>query len=287
MATSDVPPAAPTPAPAPVPAPAKKSNTLVIVLCVVFGLLFLILASCVGTCIYVGKKAKAYAKETEKNPAISQIAMVAAFTPGIEVVSKDLEAGTIVIKNKKTGETVKFDSKDFSQEKMAAMVEKLAKGKSGNVSLSSEATSVTAESASAPVEPAAKQPETSVENVPSAAQSSAQASTLKSFGPDFPIYTGGNVVTSEASHNTFAGVSTSQHVFRTNDAPDTVASFYEKKLTDEGYAVLASENGSDSNGPKLSRIFQKGGMNSTLNFEARMDDGKTRVEVSQVVVKQQ
>src|SRR4051812_16919883 len=141
MATSDVPPAAPAPAPVPAPVPAKKSNTLVIVLCVVFGLLFLILASCVGTCIYVGKKAKAYAKETEKNPAISQIAMIAAFTPGIEVVSKDLDAGTIVIKNKKTGETVKFDSKDFSKDKMAAMIEKLSKGKDNDVPVNSESSS--------------------------------------------------------------------------------------------------------------------------------------------------
>src|ERR1700712_4793388 len=101
MPTPEMPAA---PAPAPAPASAKKSNTLVIVLCVFLGLFLLILASCVGTCMYVGKKAKDYAKESKKNPQISALAMVAGFTPGVEVVSKDLDAGTIVLKNTKTGE---------------------------------------------------------------------------------------------------------------------------------------------------------------------------------------
>ena len=289
MATSDVPPAAtvPAPAPAPAPVPAKKSNTLVIVLCVVFGILFLILASCVGTCIYVGKKAKDYAKENEKNPAISQIAMIAAFTPGIEVVSKDLDAGTIVIKNKKTGETVKFDSKDFSQEKMAAIIEKMARGKGVNVPVDSESTSSTTESKPAPAEPVAEEPAAPVEKEVSASPTSDHTSALKTFRPDFPVYTGGNVVTSESSQNTFAGVSTAQHVFETSDAPDKVAAFFDKKLVGDGYTVLASENATDSNGPKLSRVFQKSGMSATVNFEVRIEDGKTHVEVNQVVLKQQ
>ena len=91
------------PAPVPAPAPAKKSNTLVIVLCVVLGMMLLALASCVGTCFYFGKKAKAYARDSEKNPRISALALAAAIAPGVEVVSKDLDAGTIVLKNTKTG----------------------------------------------------------------------------------------------------------------------------------------------------------------------------------------
>jgi len=293
MASSDVPPAAPVPAPAPAPAPvpAKKSNTLVIVLCVVFGFLFLIFASCVGTCFYFGKKAKdkaaEYSSENRKNPAIAQIALAAALAPGIEVVSKDLDAGTIVIKNKKTGETMKFDSKDFSQEKMAAMFEKMARGKGVNVPVDAESTSSATESKPAPAEPVAEEPAAPVEKEVGASPSSEHTLTLKSFRPDFPVYTGGNVVTSEASQNTFAGVSTAQHVFETSDAPDKVAAFYDKKLAGDGYTVLASENATDSNGPKLSRVFQKSGMSATVNFEVRIEDGKTHVEVNQVVLKQQ
>jgi hypothetical protein len=285
MATSDVPPA--SPAPTPVPAPAKKSNTLVIVLCVVFGLLFLILASCVGTCIYVGKKAKDYAKENQKNPAISQIALAATFAPGIEIVSKDLDAGTIVLKNKKTGEIVKFDSKDFTQDKVNAMIEKLAKGKGVDVALKSETTTTVTESKPDSSESTEKEvPAPAPQAAVSAAQSSAQAVTLKNFRPDFPIYPG-KIVTTEATQNTFAGVSSTQHIFETADAPEKVGEYYEKKLTDNGYTVLASENSSDSNGPKISRILQKSEINATVNFEARIEDGKTRVEVNQVALKPQ
>jgi len=288
MATSDIPPASPAPVPPPAPAPAKKSNTLVIVLCVVFGILFLMLASCVGTCIYVGKKAKAYAKDTEKNPAISQIAMVATFTPGLEVVSKDLDAGTIVIKNKKTGETVKFDSKDFSQEKMTEMIEKMAKGKTVDTTPDARTVSATGETAKAEAaEPAASEPPAPAEPVANETPSADQATTLKSFRSDFPVYAGSDVTTIEASQNTFAGVSTSQHVFETSDAPAKVAAFYEKKLAANGYTVLASENGSDSDNPRLTRVFQKTEVNGTVSFEARLEDGKTHVEVSQVVLKQQ
>ena len=291
MATSDVPPASPAPAPTPAPVPAKKSNTLVIVLCVVFGLMFLILASCVGTCVYFGKKAKdkatEYSQETKKNPAIAQMALAAAFAPGIEVVSKDLDAGTIVLKNKNTGEIIKFDSKDFTQDKVSALIEKMAKGKGVNVDLKSETTTTVTESKPDSSESTEKEaPAPAPQPAVTAAQSSAQAVTMKNFRPDFPIYSG-KIVTTTATQNTFAGVSTAQHIFETTDAPEKIAEFYEKKLTDDGYTVLASENSSDSNGTKLSRIFQKSGSNSTVNFEARIDEGKTHVEVSQVALKQQ
>ncbi len=292
MATPDLPPASPPPAPAPAPAPAKKSNTLVIVLCVVFGLLFLILASCVGTCIYVGKKVKEkgdeYNKENQKNPAVAKLALTAAFMPGIEVVSKDLDAGTIVLKNKKTGEVFTFDSKNFSADKVEAILQQVATGKGVNARIKSETVTPVTEPKPEVAEPAEKEvsspaPTQSV----SAAQSSAQSATLKNFRPDFPIYPG-KIVTTEASQNTFAGVSTAQHKFQTTDAPEKVAEFFEKKLADNGYTVLASENSSDSNGPKFSRVLQKGSSNTTMNIEAHIDeDGKTFVEVNQVALKQQ
>lgn len=291
MATPDVPPASPSPAPTPAPAPAKKSNTLVIVLCVVFGLLFLILASCVGTCVYLGKKMKdkgnELARDQEKNPMIAQLALAANFAPGIEVVSKDLDAGTIVLKNKNTGETFKFNSKDFNGSNVGAMLEKIAKGKGADVTLKSETTTTVTESKPDTSESTEKEaPAVATQTVVTEAQSSAQSATLKNFRPDFPIYSG-KIVTTTATQNIFAGVSTAQHVFETADAPEKVADFYEKKLTDDGYSVLASENSSDSNGPKVSRIFQKGSANATVNFEARIEDGKTHVEVNQVALKQQ
>ena len=276
MSTPDLPPAA-----VPAPAPAKKNNTLVIVLCIGFGVLLLILASCVGTCIYVGKKAKDYAKESERNPKISALALAAAIAPGVEVVSKDLDAGTIVLKNTKTGEVLKLDAKNFSEDKIGEVLEKIMRGK--NLNGMPQSGTVTRASES---EPAATSAASDSNETVSVAQAEAQEATLKNFPPDFPRYVGGGVTTVEATQKLVAAVSTSQHSFLTNDAPDAVADFYLKQLSSVGYTVVASENGSDSNGAKLSRVFQRGEGRSTFNLEVYIEEGKTRVDANQVVLKQ-
>ena len=263
MSTTDQPP---PPAPAPPPAaPAKKSNTLVIVLCVVLGLMVIFIGGCFATCVYVGKKAKAYAKESEKNPKISALAMAAAFAPGIEVVSKDLDAGTIVLRNKKTGETVKIDSASFSQDKIAEVLQKVAEGKGAATTTRQEATTTATTATEQPA---------------------AQAANLKKFPADFPLYTGGGAKTIEASQQTFAGMSSSQQIFTTNDSPSDVADFFGKKLTAAGYVLQASDNTADDHGPTATGVYQKDGMNMTFNLNAHIEDGKTHVEVSLVQLKQ-
>lgn len=259
-----------------------------IVLCVIFGLLFLIIAGCVGTCMYVGKKAKDYAKDSQKSPQITALSTIAAFTPDIEVVSKDLDAGTIVLKNKKTGEITKLSAKDFSTDRVASVIDKIKQGIPVSSSTNPESTSSAAEPAaeSAPAENTSSSSTSSAEEPTSAAQSAAQQSALKNFPKDFPVYDGSGVKTIEATQNTFAGVSSSVHTFSTSDSPDAVAEFYGKKLTADGYTVMASENSSNENGPKLTRIFQKEGMSSTVNIEVHVQGGKTQVQVNQVLLKQ-
>jgi len=288
MSTPDLPPApapVPAPNPAPAPPPAKKSNTLLIVLCVIFGLLFLFLASCVGTCLYVGKKAKDYAKDSQKNPQITALSTIAAFTPDIEVVSKDLDAGTIVLKNKKTGEITKLSAKDFSADRVSSVIEKIKQGKPVAASINAETTSAPEPAAeSAPAENTASP--SSPEEPTTAAQAAAQHAAIRNFPKDFPVYDGNAVKTIEASQNTFAGVSSTTHTFSTSDSPEDVAEFYGKKLAAEGYTVMASENSSNENGPKLTRIFQKEGLGSTLNIAVEVQAGKTHVQVNQVLLKQ-
>ena len=283
MSTPDLPPSAtPAPTPIPAPVPAKKSNTLVIVLCVVFGLLFLLLASCVGTCIYVGKKAKTYAKESEKNPRITALAVAAAIAPGIEVVSKDLDAGTIVLKNTKTGEIVKLNARDFSGDKVTEVIEKIMQGKGVDVKLNSgSVTDISTTPASA-----ADSSSSSSGSSSSASISVAQEATIKTFPSSFPLYIGKSMATIEASQNNAGPVSTSQHTFTTADAPDKVADFFSKKLTAEGYAVLAGETGSDDSGATRIQVFQKAGIGSTINVSIHVEEGKTHAEVNQVLLKQ-
>lgn len=276
MSTSDQPPAAP----APTPVPAKKSNTLVIVLCVILGLFLLILASCVGTCIYVGKKAKDYSEASEKHPQVAALALAVAVTPGVEVVSKDLEAGTIVLRNKKTGEVVNLDAKDFSQEKVAAVIEQMIQGKGVNVKTGGHGTANVTDTESAAVSH-----ESDAASL-NAAQVETAKAAVKEFRSDFPLYTSGGAKTVDASHNLFAGISNSHHVFVTTDAPAKVADFYGAKLIADGFTVVANENGTNDSDVTISRVYQKGGMSNTFNIEVGIEDGKTRVEVNQVVLKQ-
>lgn len=279
MSTSDQPPAAPAPA----PVPAKKSNTLVIVLCVILGLFLLILASCVGTCIYVGKKAKDYSEASEKHPQVAALALAVAITPGIEVVSKDLEAGTIVLKNKKTGEVVNLDAKDFSQEKVASVIEQMIQGKGLNVKAERDASANATDAESGAVE---KSDAVSDEASLNAAQTEAANATVRKFRSDFPLYTSGGATTVDASHGLFAGISSSQHVFVTTDSPTKVMGFYDAKLVASGFSAVASENGTSDDGATVSRVYQKGGMSNTFNIAVGIEEGKTRVEVNQVVLKQ-
>ena len=272
MSSTPPPPVPPPPAPAPA-APAKKSNTLVIVICVVLGVILLLLGSCVATCMYVGKKAQAYAAESEKNPELSALAIAAALHPGVEVVAKDLDAGTLVLKNKKTGETVKIDARDINQDNIGDLLERIVQGKSVGVARSSgTATASSSRSESA--------------STSSGGDAGAVADTQKQLPPDFPVYTGRGVTTLETSQQSLGGMSTVQHVFETGDSPAAVAAFFAAKLGAAGYKVTASEDGTDGNGATINRVFQKDGASATVTINARIEGGKTQVEVNRLLLKQ-
>jgi len=273
MSTPDLPP---SPAPAPTPVPAKKSNTVVIVLCVVLGVFLLVLASCVGTCIYVGKKAKEYGKESQKSPQIAALALAAAIAPDVEVVSKDMDAGTISIRNKKTGEVMNFDAKNLSTKNISSVIEKMSQGKGVNVEMphSPDAAAGTALA-----------DRSSEEASVSAAQTKALDATVKEFGSGFPIYAGGDAKTTGASQNIFGGITSSEYSFVTGDAPAKVAAYYKETLSADGYSIVTSENGSDENGPRISQVYQKGGMGTTLNLTVQVENGKTHGTVNQVLLK--
>ena len=277
----------PTPPAAAAPAPAKKSNTVVIVVCVVLGIVVLLIGSCVATCFYVGKKAKDYAKESQKHPQVAALAMAANFTPGVEVVSKDLDAGTIVLRNKKTGETVKLDANNFSQDKIAEVLDRIAKGKGVPVTTSA-GTGAPRPETPAPSEAPAAPAESSSSAGPaiSSAQASAMGSNLKKFPADFPVYTSGGVQTLEANQQSMAGMSSSTHEFLTSDTPEQVAEYYTKKMTAAGYVMRASENGSDEHGPTSTGLFQKDGVVVSFTFTARIEGKKTHVDAGYVSMKQ-
>ncbi|MGC8916853.1 MAG: hypothetical protein ACP5NF_07740 [Thermoanaerobaculum sp.] len=105
------------------PAP-KKTSPWVWVAVGCGTLLVIVVVVVVAFTVFVGKKAKDFAKTVEKNPAVAAAKVAAAVNPDIEVVSSDDEAGTVTLRNKKTGEVITIDAKDVQKGRIAFSDEK-------------------------------------------------------------------------------------------------------------------------------------------------------------------
>jgi hypothetical protein len=97
---------APPPGMAPMP-PARKTSPLVWVLVIILGLFFLGFASCAAFGLFISHKAKQMAA----NPGLALGQILAATNPNVEVVNSDQGAGTVTLRDKRTGKetTMTFD----------------------------------------------------------------------------------------------------------------------------------------------------------------------------------
>ncbi len=98
------------------PAPQKSSGTKVLlwVVGIVVGLILISFASCAVLGFYAMHKVKQAGFDSDlmkKNPGLATAKMAVAMSPDTEIVSSDDNAGTIVVRDKKTGKvvTMKFD----------------------------------------------------------------------------------------------------------------------------------------------------------------------------------
>lgn len=104
---------APPPGMAPVP-PARKTSPLVWVLVIILGLFFLGFVSVVGFGFFVAHKVKEAGIDPDlwrRNPGLAVGKILAATNPNVEVVKSDEGAGTVTIRDKRTGKetTMTFD----------------------------------------------------------------------------------------------------------------------------------------------------------------------------------
>lgn len=282
MAQPPPPPATPPPPPpppaAPPPTPATGSNrTLIIVLCIIGGILVLI-GGCVATCTYFGYKAskrmKSYTQEAQKNPKLAAISLAASFQPDIQIVSKDEAAGKITLRNKKTGEVVTLDTNDLSSGNMSKALEQFAKGMKPPAG---SAHTVAREPESAPSAAEPPPEEKPAEARISPARAAAHAAVMKKF-PDFiPTYRGARTL--DTTINAFAGNTVGNYSFATSDPPEAVADFYEKKFTAAGFTILTKQNGSNDNGPTTAMVAQRADPQTTISFQAEIDNGQSRVVI--------
>lgn len=252
----------PTPPPAPaVPvAPAKSGNrTLIIVLCVIGGLL-LLMGGCAVACTYVvGKKAKEFAEESEKNPAYAGLTLVASFTPDIEVVSKDPVTGIVKLRNKKTNETVTIDTTQYTADNIGDVLEKIAAGKP------------------VPAPPAGDEPKSVSAGEP--VSDDALAATLEKFPPGLPAYPGATTLQAEIS--TAPGARTYEYSAQTKDKPDVVTNFYAQKLAAAGFTVLNRSTETNDHGAASSLTAAGTDPAGTVTIQAAtQENGQVQVEIT-------
>ena len=236
MAASTPQPPAPT-----APAPQKKTSPLVWIL-VGCGGLMVIGAIIAAVVIYWGAhKLRGVAESVKKNPAVFAAKLAVMANKDLEVVSSDDDAGTVTIRNKKTGEEITMNAQDIKQGRLKFKNEK--------------GEEVTFEGSGQPGKEGLR--------IKSIKGSMTFGNAEGEKAPTWvPMYPGGTTLAS-ASQKT--AESTTGHIsFQTTDSTDKILSFYERELKAGGFAVERT-------------AVQ--GMVRLANLNAKADGGKRTVNV--------
>jgi hypothetical protein len=213
---SNQPPMAPPPTqPAPqAPAQKKGTSALVWILAGCGGLIVIIGLIFAGVTYWGYHKVKAYAEVAKKNPALAAAKLMVAANPNVEIVSEDDNAGTITIRDKKTGEEITMNAEDI---------------KNGRLKFSNKkGEEVTFEGTGKPGKEGFKIESNKGTMTFGGAEGEAPPAWV-------PTYPGGKTIatTREKTEEGFTGTFS----FQTGDAVDAVTTRYEKELKDKGFEV--------------------------------------------------
>ena len=241
---STVPQAPPPPPMAQAPPAKKKTSPLLWILIGCGGLVLLAAVIMLVAGVFVAKKASSYLKDAEKNPALAAAKMVVALNPDLETVSADESAGTITIRNKKTGEVVTLDLEDVKKGKIRFRNEKgeeteisaSGEGESGQVEIKGREGSMTFGAGGD-----AERPD---------------------WVPEYP----GSQPQGMFSGRGAQGMSAA-YAFETSDSPEEVMAFYEEQLKGAGFEVSSS-------------TIKQGGKVSGGMVNAQSEDPKRGVHVT-------
>jgi len=213
-----------TPGGAP-PAPQKSSGAKILlwVVGIVVGLILISFGSCAVIGFYAMHKVKQAGFDSDlmkKNPALASAKMAVTLNPDTEIVSSDDNAGTIVVRDKKTGKVV---SMKFDPQKKAMVITD-ENGKTTSLTTTGEGANASMEMKSS-------------------------EGTMK-FGagadkaPDWvPVYPGSSPQSTFSASS--GGEQTGSYTFVTKDSADKVISFYGDSLKSAGFAVSNMTTNSD------------------------------------------
>jgi len=225
---STVPPNPPTPGgvtPSPAPVPQKSSGNKVIlwIVGVVVGLILISFASCAVLGFYAMHKVKQAGFDSDlmkKNPALAAAKMAVAMNQDTEIVSSDDSAGTITVRDKKTGKvvTMKFDP----QKKSMVIIDE--NGKTTSMTTSGDGANGSMEMKSS--------------------EGTVKIGAGSDKAPDWvPAYPGASLQNTFSSSN--ATEQTGQYAFTSKDPADKIIAFYGDSLKSSGFTVSNMTTNSD------------------------------------------
>lgn len=241
-------------------APKKGMSTFVKVLLGCGVLLLLGIGSCFVVSGYFLKKGVGklsdFAKEMETNPDAATVRaaeLALRLNPEVDVVSSDPAAGTITVREKKTGKEVTFNLEDIKAGRFSIT----ADGETTNVDIDASADSGG---------------QMKVVTDQGTAVFGAGGQQAPAWVPNYP---GGR--TEGLANIEAKGERSGTFTLRTADTPDTVLSFYESKLKEAGFEVQKaslSYNGAPSGTLNASADKRQ------LSITAAAQDGETQALVT-------
>jgi hypothetical protein len=217
--------------------------------------LLLGLGSCFACGYYAKRKLGQFSEEMQKNPEMAAAKLVVQMTPDLELVSTDEEAGTLTVKNTKTGETVTVS---------------VADAKEGKFSLTTDegTTSVDASAAEGSLKVTDAEGNT-------ATYSAGGTAALPSWLPAYPNGTASTNYQAETGDGKTAMV-----MITTSDSIEDVVAFYERELGNAGLEVQKSvmtSGGSTSGGTVSGQTADE---KRIVAIVVGVSDGQTQVSLT-------
>jgi hypothetical protein len=205
--------------PPPVPGQKKKMSALGWIAIGCGAIAILCLLAFGGIAFIGGRFLKHKAAEFEKNPTLAAAKLVVQANPELEVVESDEDAGTLTIKNTKTGEVVTLNAKDIQDGKLTVTT------KDGTTTVDG---SQTGEGGTLKV----------TNDKGEQAVFGATAGAPKDLPSWVPVYDGGTV---EGAYSaTTAEGRSATFTLKSADSVDQVAEFYKSRLEGSGLKVERS-----------------------------------------------
>lgn len=183
------------------------------------------LGSCFACGYYAKRKLGQFSEEMQKNPEMAAAKLVVQMTPDLELVSTDDAAGTLTVKNTKTGEVVTVSIADAKEGKFSITTDQGTATVDANQDGTMQVTDGQGNTAT---------------------YGAGGSADLPSWVPAYPNGTATSNYTADTPEGKTAMVS-----ITTSDSVQSVLDFYEKAFQDGGLKVqksLMSEGGAPSGG---------------------------------------